>query len=603
MPHADDGAEALPPVAALFLVVFDKKIGYKLSWQRSIPDTELEGVVEYKSLPSGLHNVQRDLVYFTHGEFAGLSAFSSQPADEADRNANFLAVGVLVPLSYGRLGRAWLHAEGLRELAGVSLKGSDHQSRLEGYWQKHGLRTAQDEIRTAALEEPSSPLVTKPTGPKNTKRRSRALSDAAGFSVREHVLSPDHPALSMPDFLDTFGPLVFPLYRAALLRKRILLLGSTPIQRSCDFVYDLSIFSNVPSAIVESIPAPQSLQRVRPLFNVGIHDIAELSNKKSGDPESGEGWIACTTDDILSTKRELFDVLVQMPTQTNKWPKVTTSDGSRVLATQRDLRRYNALRKELIRLERIQNREAEYQDEPSEEATTSSDTLHPPQDDDTNPLLHSITSLMPEPSETSPPPVEDEAEVVEPASWASIAYGSFLWWASAGERSMAEDEEVIQDASLMEDLVYTTSTPTTPRTPPGLLKRRSSPGRGKKRSSATNLSRLAPSSTENGDRAEPASVEERQQLSMILIAYFHRLTTMLLSGLGDIINSEDDEAGDGRGDEDAEIQVTAEEVRRIGLDVWSEADARFLADVGWLWWNRDVRWNGRGLECCGVKIC
>ena len=27
MPHANDGAEALPPIAALFLVVFDQKIG------------------------------------------------------------------------------------------------------------------------------------------------------------------------------------------------------------------------------------------------------------------------------------------------------------------------------------------------------------------------------------------------------------------------------------------------------------------------------------------------------------------------------------------------------------------------------------------------
>lgn len=28
-----------------------------------------------------------------------------------------LAVGVLVPLSYGRMGKSWKHAEGLKELA------------------------------------------------------------------------------------------------------------------------------------------------------------------------------------------------------------------------------------------------------------------------------------------------------------------------------------------------------------------------------------------------------------------------------------------------------------------------------------------------------
>jgi hypothetical protein len=40
------------------------------------------------------------------------------PCDEEDaRNARMIAVGVLVPLSYGRLGRAWRHAPGLKELA------------------------------------------------------------------------------------------------------------------------------------------------------------------------------------------------------------------------------------------------------------------------------------------------------------------------------------------------------------------------------------------------------------------------------------------------------------------------------------------------------
>ncbi|KAG8630195.1 hypothetical protein KVT40_001814 [Elsinoe batatas] len=610
MPHADGDPELLPPIAALFLVVFDKKIGYKLSWHRSIPGTQLEGVVEYKSLPSGLHNVQQDLVYFTHGGNAGLSAFESQKADESDRNAHFLAVGVLVPLSYGRLGRAWLHAEGLRELASLCLKESTDTTRLEDYWQKHGLKTAADDVKTAALQEPSSPLAVKPADSKSKKRRSRALSDAAGFSVREHVLSSDHPALSMPDFLDAFGPIIFPLYRAALLRKRILILGNAPIQRSCNFVYDLSIFSNLPPSLGDSIPAPPSLHRIRPLFNVGIHDIAELESTTSKDPESGEGWIACTTDDILSTKTRLYDVLVRLPTQAGEWPRITASDGTRILATQRDLRRYNALRKELIRLKRPDH-ESEYRDDPTDDPATSTDILRPPQDDeDTNPLLRSITSLAPPPS-TTPPPIENESDLVEPASWASIAYSSFLWWASAGERTLLEEEEIAQDAALVEDLIYSTSAPTTPLTPSTFAKRRgSSTSKRKKRSSSTNLPRLPASTTSlstdpNDPEAEREddSLETKQQTSMILIAYFHRLTSLLLSGLGDVINSEDDETVDGQGDDEAQIRLEAEEVRRLGLDVWSEADARFIMDVGWLWWDRDVRWDGRGVECCGVRIC
>ena len=82
-----------------------------------MPGIELEGVVEYKSLPSGLHTVKEDLIYFVHDNHAGLSAFINAPAAEESRNARMIAVGIMVPLSYGRLGRSWKHAENLKEMA------------------------------------------------------------------------------------------------------------------------------------------------------------------------------------------------------------------------------------------------------------------------------------------------------------------------------------------------------------------------------------------------------------------------------------------------------------------------------------------------------
>ena len=52
-----------------------------------------------------------------HDQYVGLSAFVNQPAAESERNALMLAVGVLVPVSFGRLGKCWRHAAGLKELA------------------------------------------------------------------------------------------------------------------------------------------------------------------------------------------------------------------------------------------------------------------------------------------------------------------------------------------------------------------------------------------------------------------------------------------------------------------------------------------------------
>lgn len=111
--HASD----LPFISALFLIRFDTRTGYAISWKCALPGIDLEGGVEYKSLPSGLHTVKEDLIYFVHEKHAGLSAFVSAPAAEESRNACMIAVGVLVPLTYGRLGRSWVHAENLKHLA------------------------------------------------------------------------------------------------------------------------------------------------------------------------------------------------------------------------------------------------------------------------------------------------------------------------------------------------------------------------------------------------------------------------------------------------------------------------------------------------------
>lgn len=117
LPNSLSSASELPPISALFLIYFDIKAGYTIGWKRSLPGIELEGVVEYKSLPSGLHTVKEDLIYYVHDRYAGVSAFVNAPASEEARNARMIAVGVLLPLSYGRLGRSWKHAEELKAMA------------------------------------------------------------------------------------------------------------------------------------------------------------------------------------------------------------------------------------------------------------------------------------------------------------------------------------------------------------------------------------------------------------------------------------------------------------------------------------------------------
>jgi hypothetical protein len=202
-----------------------------------IPIVALDGVVEYKSLPSGLHNVDHDLVYFFHDDYAGISAFAKGHAGAEARNAHFIAVGCMVPLYDGRLGRAWLHAHNLiclaryvyvfyrslADLGSILKENSTNMYPLISYWEEHKL----DESAGQSSVHQSTFAV--------AQKVSRTLSTATISSIERQALPSYHPALAITDYLDQFGPLIFPLHRAALLRKRILIIASAPIKQACEF--------------------------------------------------------------------------------------------------------------------------------------------------------------------------------------------------------------------------------------------------------------------------------------------------------------------------------------------------------------------------------
>ncbi|KAF8439533.1 hypothetical protein BGX38DRAFT_872899 [Terfezia claveryi] len=338
--HAD--ASHLPPLSALFVIYFDIKAGYTIAWKQTA-QVSLDGV-EFKSLPSGLHNIKEDLVYFVHASFAGVSAFINQPAAESERNAMMVSVGILVPLSYGRLGRSWRHAKNLKELA-RSISGcksfsedtTQHQI-LSVYYAAHRAPSPAISPPLSPVDSPSS-LRYRPAPSRAYKSspameavrphaRTRSISDSTLLPTPTTLLSPHHPILSLVEFLDTFGPLVFPLYRAALARKRILLITQAPVETACNFVYNISILSTIPLSVSSLIyPGVSSdPSRLRPLFSVGVHDIpfleeqshqrAHASSSAGPTVESYPSWVACTTDGVLYLKSSLYDVVVTLPPPT-----------------------------------------------------------------------------------------------------------------------------------------------------------------------------------------------------------------------------------------------------------------------------------------------
>lgn len=351
-------------------------------------------------------------------------------------------------------------------------------------------------------------------------------------------------------------------------------------------VYDISVLSGIPSSVSDLLPLEPLPTRLRPLFSVGIHDTQSLALGSRGGGKAKEtlvedgmdyGWVACTTDDILSTKKHLFNVLVTMPAQCANqaqekvWPRIETRREVEIKATQRDLRRYHSLRRDLRR----------YAGHHRARSIHSSGG-----DDDEQGLILSIENRQETFDEASS--TIDE-KLIEPQSWSALAYSSFMWWASAGEQRADLDEEAEHDAALLRDSSYDCdASPNRPRSS------RSTPGMA-------------------GTEGEPAGLE------MAVVAYFHRLTALIFRTLADIIEASDadgyrDEDEDEDQDEDEQhvsndqaheeaVFVASEDMARMGLDLWSDGDRRFVEELVGLYWGRKAEVQGARVECCGVRIC
>jgi hypothetical protein len=342
--------------------------------------------------------------------------------------------------------------------------------------------------------------------------------------------------------------------------------------------------------------------RLRPLFTVGVHDIGFLSEgattsaSENEDAEPSFGWIACTTDSILATRDTLWDMLITMPpahsanAQEHVWPTVQCPQGVTIQATQRDLRRFRALKAGLARLQAQSNVAVE-----SPESSPVATSRPPPtprsgvasNDDD---ILH------------------DAAEkIVEPPSWAALAYQGFMWWASAGEQSRSDEaEEYAYDSSLLAD-------------PPSPTMRMGGGSRSNADLTAS-ITSLNARRYSAGAPSAPLPVDEAR-VELAIIAYFNRLTTQILTKMCDIMEDHsdcEDEAESHAEDEEDDqllpddehhirtgggVRISAEELRGMGLDIWSGADADFVKDVAQVFFHRRVSVEGKGVEVCGLRVC
>lgn len=195
-------------------------IRYTITWQESSPGVDLVGV-EFKSLPSGIHQVESDEVYFSHGQYVGLTSYTRSASTSEQRNAAFFGVGILVEPIPDRLGGIWKHVTTLQGLSRDLAHDKSDRALLQKFWTAHQLRRT-DKARYSSI----------------TSNTDLPLLEDELVYTKPNLNEPSestHPIRALKEMIRTFRALTFPLHRKALLRRRIILLGHAPVQQMCQY--------------------------------------------------------------------------------------------------------------------------------------------------------------------------------------------------------------------------------------------------------------------------------------------------------------------------------------------------------------------------------
>ncbi|KAI8057137.1 hypothetical protein BDF22DRAFT_227278 [Syncephalis plumigaleata] len=262
-------------VLAMFIVRFDTHRGNTVAW--TYPENiDLSGI-EFSALPSGLHLVEDDTIYFCKNTYFGVSVFENTPLEGEEgvkeRGARMAAVGLL-GAKYANLHR---HVDFLQEAA-----------------------------RFHAADEAVSKQLLTWYYENQRKRTNRSVTNNSNDPVptlsvpRHNRLNAHHPAKLFVKFVGQCGPSIFVLWKHALLAKRILFMASPPLAVASNYVYCTCLLASVASDCIDRDDPPQLLQ---PMFCVGVNDLHKL--------QVMDTYVAFTSEQILCEKRNTYDLLVE----------------------------------------------------------------------------------------------------------------------------------------------------------------------------------------------------------------------------------------------------------------------------------------------------
>lgn len=241
----------------VFVLRFDTNQGNVLEWTYPKNFLGMDGI-EFKGIPSGLHTVTADRVFLQQAGYYGVACFNNTPTDEeGQRGARMCSVGCLMET-----------AEGLYTVADELAEEAERQNQ----------------------EAIDGPPVAKGSTYSGNYSRLQAL-----FTAHKGTAPPLPPVLpaspsSFSSMVSFFGADIFLLWKAALLKKRILFFSPVPIEQGCMRVRWIDRMLGLQNG--DSIAASSLM------YYINVFDIDRLSTVDS--------YIACTSEKIFQEKPQLY---------------------------------------------------------------------------------------------------------------------------------------------------------------------------------------------------------------------------------------------------------------------------------------------------------
>ncbi|KAF6008081.1 hypothetical protein HII13_004264 [Brettanomyces bruxellensis] len=440
-------------------------------------------------------------------------------------------------------------------------------SKFDAFFDKHKYRLAYEpEIglevssHNAKINTPKMTFLTNQPDPSSPTISTDELTsidmsiDASEYDTESHLV------FGLETMLEVLGPLVYEIWKLSLLRKRILFYmvpenGSVvsiqeeqrteksllKVQDMCKFIYSLSLISSIPKKlkrqlVKSDVKNMDEIEFNLPFYNFCINDIDFVKNISGG-------FLACTTDQILLEKRDLYDYCVRIPSNLGHGgakPAIFSSQdaSTSIHATHRDLEAF-LLVKQFIEASTALG---DVEMDTSRASFTSMSSLITPV----------VSSVGQKRASQTTDGDSYYVELAEKISLQEMIWQGISWWATAGESSKEIDEKYTLENALFQDLEEADATP------------------------------------------------DKIDIIISLIGYFQRKTDRLFVSLIELMLNEDSDAFNEHGVEgsSATVCIHPHDMLEMGLDPYSSTDCKLLQELVHVWWGRDADVGGVCARMC-----